>query len=108
LTKSRLFNQQKDSFGNDMPEYSSKWKAIKGLTYWNLYQTGQLFNQMFLSISRFVYTISSRSSHLRSLKSFWDYDFENRFFAISEKDSPKAKQLSLKGFAAKYKSQVLK
>jgi hypothetical protein len=106
LTRDRLENRQKNSNDEDMPEYSSFSKSLKGLTYWNLLQTGDLFRKMFMVVKYPLYLINSKSSHSEKIQEKVPFDIKENFYAISPTDQPKAKQITVKAFAQKYKSYV--
>jgi hypothetical protein len=108
LTRDRLEYRQENSQDGFMPEYSSKWKSIKGLTYWNLLQTGDLFNKLFINIKYPKYIIGSKSKHSDKIQNRVAGDIKESFYAISPKDQPEAKKITFKSFVERYKSMVLK
>lgn len=104
LNREQMKERQVDSMDSNLPEYSSTWKAIKGLTYFNLFNTGDFQRKMFLTVKFPVYLISSKDWKLGKLLS----RVGERMFGIAPSNQSKAKQLTLKSFAEKYKSYVLK
>lgn len=113
LNREQMKNRQVDSKDNDMPEYSSKWKSIKGLTYWNLFQKGNFHRAMFLSVKYPSYEISTRDRKLPKILALAAFKLngtieaaKNKIFGIAPSNRDKAKQITTKAFAQKYKSQV--
>jgi hypothetical protein len=50
INTDQLLNHQITALGKPvLPEYSSKWKSIKGLTYPNLFDTGKFQNKFVLN-----------------------------------------------------------
>lgn len=104
LNREQMKNRQVDSNDENLPEYSSKWKSIKGLTYFNLFDTGDFQKKMTLSVKYPVYAISSSDWKLdRLLKRVGE-----RMFGIAPSNQDKAKQATFTAFYRKYQSEVLR
>lgn len=107
LNREQLQDRQVDIFDKDMPEYSSKWKAIKGLTYYNLFVTGDFQNKFFLNVNYPDYVINSKAKHTPNI--FALPKLQNRqFLGISKQNIPEAKRLTSLAFKRKYESFVLR
>jgi hypothetical protein len=104
LNREQMKQRQVDSNDENLPEYSSKWKSIKGLTYFNLFDTGDFQKKMKLSVKYPVYAISSTDWKLGKLLS----RVGERMFGIAPSNQDKAKQATFTAFVRKYKSEVLK
>lgn len=109
LNRDQIHNKQQTI--NDtpiLPEYSSRWKAIKGLVYPNLYDTGSFQKNMFLQIaksgiSNFVYLIKSTDWKNEKLtKKYKD------IFGISKSNGMKAQQITSNAIAIDLKNKVFK
>lgn len=107
LNREQLKDRQVDIFDKDMPEYSSKWKAIKGLTYYNLFNTGDFQNKLGLTVKYPEYIVKSTSKHTQTV--FGLPKLQGRqFLGISKQNIPEAKRLTSMAFKRKYESFVLR
>lgn len=104
LNREQMKERQVDSNDENLPEYSSKWKSIKGLTYFNLFDTGDFQNKLKLSVKYPVYAISSSDWKLGKLLK----RVGERMFGIAPSNQSEAKQITLQAFSRKYQSEVLK
>lgn len=104
LNREQMKERQVDAFDQNLPEYSSYWKSVKGLTYFNLFQTGDFQNKLFMSVSFPKFLISSKDWKLTKLiKRVGD-----RMFGIAPSNQSEAKALTSLAFKRKYESEVLK
>ena len=104
LNRDQMKNKQIDSRGNFLPEYSSRWKSIKGLTYFNLFDTGDFQKKLFMNIKTPLFLISSSDwKLLKLLKRVGE-----RMFGIAPTNQNRAKQLTGKSFARLYRREVLR
>ena len=104
LNREQMKDRQVDSNDENLPEYSSKWKSIKGLTYFNLFDTGDFQKRLTLSVKYPVYAISSSDWKLgRLLKRVGE-----RMFGIAPSNQRKAKEITFNAFYRKYQSEVLR
>ena len=104
LNREQMKERQVDSNDENLPEYSSKWKSIKGLTYFNLFDTGDFQKRLTLSVRYPIYAISSTDWKLgRLIKRVGE-----RMFGIAPSNQTKAKEATFKAFFRKYQSEVLR
>jgi hypothetical protein len=104
LNREQMKERQVDAFDKNLPEYSSHWKSIKGLTYFNLLDTGSFQNKLFMTVKYPKFLISSKDKKLVKLLN----RVGDRMFGIAPTNQPEAKKITLKSFTQLYKSQVLK
>lgn len=104
LNREQMKERQVDSNDDNLPEYSSKWKSIKGLTYFNLFDTGDFQKALKLSVRYPLYAISSSDWKLGKLLK----RVGERMFGIAPSNQPAAKQLTFQAFYRKYQSDVLR
>lgn len=102
LNREQMKDRQVDSQDHNLPEYSSYWKSIKGLTYYNLLDTGSFQNKMFMNVNYPSFVISSKDFKTDQLIK----RVGERMFGIAPSNQEKAKQITGKAFAQKYKSFV--
>ena len=103
LNREQMKERQVDANDDNLPEYSSKWKSIKGLTFFNLFDTGDFQKKLYMSVSYPKYSISSRDWKLGKLLK----RVGSRMFGISPKNQPEAKSKTSLAFKRKYESEVL-
>lgn len=103
LNREQMKEEQIDSQGQNLPEYSSFSKSRKGLTYFNLFETGSFQKLMFMTVKNPIYKISSQDWKLGRLLQ----RVGERMFGIAPKNQTKAKKITFEAFKRKYKSQVL-
>ena len=84
-----------------MPEYSSYWKSIKGLTYPNLYQTGDFQNNLKLNTNGQQYLIQSTDWKNEKLKNKY-----KNIFGIAPSNQQKAKEITSKAIGQLLKSKI--
>lgn len=104
LNREQMKERQIDSNDDNLPEYSPTWKSIKGLKYFNLFDTGDFQKKMKLSVKYPIYAITS---------SDWKRDkllkkVGERMFGIAPSNWGKSKRITFKAFFRKYQSEVLK
>lgn len=87
-----------------MPEYSSKWKAIKGLVYPNLYNTGAFQNNLVLTANKEKYLI--KSTDWKNEKLVKKYGEE--IFGVAPSNQPEAKKLTTIAISERLKKDVFK
>jgi len=104
LNREQMKERQVDSNDENLPEYSSKWKSIKGLTYFNLFDTGDFQKKLKISVKYPVYAISSSDWKLGKLLA----RVGARMFGIAPSNQTEAKEITLEAFSRKYQSEVLK
>lgn len=104
LNREQMKQRQVDSNDDNLPEYTSRMKSIKGLTYFNLFQTGEFQKKLKLSVKHPVYAISSTDWKLEILLK----RVGERMFGIAPSNQPEAKKITLNSFFIKYQSKVLK
>lgn len=106
LNREQMKERQVDALDKQLPEYSSKWKALKGLTYYNLFQTGNFQNKLFLNVNYPEYLIDSKDRKRDRVLSLPKLQ-GREIFGIAPSNKTKAQELTSKAFARKYKSFVL-
>jgi len=87
-----------------LPEYSSKWKSIKGLTYPNLYDTGSFQNKFVFSATKDKYDI--HSTDWKNEKLVKKYSRVNPLFGIAPSNKIKAYSITNHAIGASLKSNV--
>jgi hypothetical protein len=103
INRRQMKEKQIDSLGNNLPEYSSFWKSVKGLTYFNLFSTGSFQQLMFMTVKYPTFKISSGDWKLGRLLA----KVGERMFGIAPSNRDETKRITFKGFSRKYRSQVL-
>lgn len=96
--------KQRQVTSNDMPilpEYSSKWKSIKGLTYPNLHDTGDFQNKLKLNTDGQRYLIKSDDWKNEKLTR----KYEN-IFGIAPSNQQQAKKLTSRAIGQLLKSKT--
>ena len=84
-----------------MPEYSSYWKSMKGLTYPNLYDTGDFQNNLKLTTNGQQYLIQSTDWKNERLKKKY-----KNIFGIAPSNQQKAKEITSKAIGQLLKSKI--
>ena len=84
-----------------MPEYSSYWKSMKGLTYPNLYDTGDFQNNLKLNTNGQQYLIQSTDWKNEKLKNKY-----KNIFGIAPSNQGKAKEITSKAIGQLLKSKI--
>ena len=88
--------------GNNLPEYSSYSKSLKGLTYFNLYDTGSFQNKLTFTMNANLYLFSSTDKKLEKIKS----RVGSELFGIAPMYRPEAKALTTKAIGINYKKDM--
>ena len=84
-----------------MPEYSSYWKSMKGLTYPNLYDTGDFQNNLKLNTNGQQYLIQSTDWKNEKLKNKY-----KNIFGIAPSNQGRAKEITSKAIGQLLKSKI--
>jgi hypothetical protein len=84
-----------------LPEYSSYWKSMKGLTYPNLYDTGDFQNNLKLNTNGQQYLIQSTDWKYEKLKNKY-----KNIFGIAPSNQQKAKEITSKAIGQLLKSKI--
>lgn len=84
-----------------LPEYSSYWKSMKGLTYPNLYDTGDFQNNLKLNTNGQQYLIQSTDWKNEKLKNKY-----KNIFGIAPSNQGKAKEITSKAIGQLLKSKI--
>jgi hypothetical protein len=107
INREQLRIYQINAEGMSTPEYSSKWKSIKGLTYWNVFQTGKTQNSLKILTTKDQYMITPQyKPHMEILER---RGFDTKmFFGIAPENQDKAKRITSKSIAMNLRSKVFK
>lgn len=105
LQREQMKERNVDALDKQLPEYSSTWKAIKGLTYYNLFQTGDFQNKLFLNVQYPDYLINSKDRKTESILNLPKLQ-GREIFGISPMNRNKAIEATSKAFKRKYESFV--
>jgi hypothetical protein len=107
--------KQQDTADRNLPEYSSMNKSRKGLTYWNLFITGDFQGAMFLSVKYPTFNISSNDKKTGSIIWLMASRIQSsiqiaaqKLFGIAPSNRDKAKAITSQSFCNYYRSLVFK
>ena len=105
LNREQLKERQVTSLDNPvLPEYSTRWKAIKGLVYPNLYDTGNFQKRFVLNVKYPNYLIKSLDRKNEKLTA----KYGEEIFGIAPSNQPKAKAITSNAIGKRLKSIVFK
>ena len=107
INADQLLNDQVDAEGRPTPEYSSKWKAKKGIENWNLYSSGKTQHSMTISTAKEQYKIyPTYKKNMEKIQSR-GIDTE-RFFGIAPRNRDDARELTSTALGKLLKSKVFR
>ena len=105
LNREQLKERQVTSLDKPvLPEYSTRWKAIKGLVYPNLYDTGNFQKRFVLNVKYPNYLIKSLDRKNEKLTA----KYGEEIFGIAPSNQPKAKAITSNAIGKRLKSIVFK